>query len=72
MDRGQGLAAIPRQYPGGDVEHGRGILIMQAVVDEISFDITPGRGTTVRMCKELDWDHDAIAHQLLHDQLASV
>jgi serine/threonine-protein kinase RsbW len=73
MDRGQGLATIPRQYPGGDVEHGRGILIMQAVVDEVSFDITPGCGTTVRMCKELDWDHDAIAHHLLRDdQLASV
>jgi len=73
IDCGKGLSVIPRQYPGGDVEHGRGILIMQAVVDEISFDITPGRGTTVRLCKELDWDHDAIAHQLLHDdRLASV
>jgi serine/threonine-protein kinase RsbW len=73
VDRGEGLDAIPRQYPPSDVENGRGILIMKAVVDEISFDITPGRGTTVRLSKELDWDQDAIAHAMALDrQLATV
>ncbi|MCT9934083.1 ATP-binding protein [Planotetraspora sp. A-T 1434] len=73
MDRGHGLHTIPKQYPPSDTENGRGILIMRAVVDEISFDITPGRGTTVRLSKELDWDEDAIAHHLTLDgQLAAV
>ncbi|MET8162207.1 ATP-binding protein [Sphaerisporangium sp. NPDC005289] len=69
-DNGLGLGAIPRQYPAGDAEHGRGILIMQSVVDEITFDITPGNGTTVFLRKELDWDEEWLA---THDRaLASV
>lgn len=73
VDRGEGLDTIPRQYPPADIENGRGILIMRAVVDEISFDITPGRGTTVRLSKELDWDEDAIAYALTLDRrLATV
>jgi serine/threonine-protein kinase RsbW len=61
IDRGPGLVTVPEHYPAGDTENGRGILIMQSVVDEISFDITPGRGTTVRLRKELDWDEDFVA-----------
>jgi serine/threonine-protein kinase RsbW len=61
IDRGPGLVSMPERYPAGDTENGRGILIMQSVVDEIAFDITPGRGTTVRLRKELDWDEDALA-----------
>ena len=38
---------------------------MRAVVDEISFDITPGRGTVVHLRKHLDWDEDAIARTAL-------
>lgn len=72
-DQGKGLHSIPKQYPSGDAENGRGILIMRAVVDDLSFDTTPGRGTTVRLSKELDWDEDAIAHHLTLDrQLAGV
>ncbi|WP_214109951.1 ATP-binding protein [Acrocarpospora catenulata] len=72
-DRGLGLTSIPQQYPPGETENGRGILIMQSVVDEISFDITPGSGTTVRLRKSLDWDEDAIAHHLTRTrELASV
>ncbi|MET8046349.1 ATP-binding protein [Streptosporangium sp. NPDC005286] len=59
IDRGQGLVGVPEHYPSADVENGRGLLIMQAVVDEISFDITPGRGTVVHLRKHLDWDDDA-------------
>ncbi|MEV7965788.1 ATP-binding protein [Sphaerisporangium sp. NPDC088356] len=66
VDNGLGLGAIPKQYPTGDAEHGRGILIMQSVVDEISFDITPGSGTTVFLRKELDWDEEFLAH---HDRV---
>ncbi|MER7212343.1 ATP-binding protein [Streptosporangium sp. NPDC000239] len=67
IDRGQGLARLPEHYPPGDTENGRGILIMQAVVDEISFGVTPGRGTTVHLRKHLDWDDDAL---LLRESLA--
>lgn len=62
-DEGRGLTAIPERFPQGDTEHGRGILIMQSVVDESSFDITPGRGTTVWLCKRLDWDEEVVAHR---------
>ena len=61
VDKGQGLRPVPEHYPAQGRENGRGILIMQAVVDEISFDITPGRGTTVHLRKHLDWDEDAMA-----------
>ncbi|WP_055482589.1 ATP-binding protein [Sphaerimonospora mesophila] len=67
-DRGNGLGSVPRQFPGSDAENGRGLLIMRAVVDDISFDIKPGRGTTVRLCKELDWADDSIAHHLTLDR----
>ncbi|MER7131992.1 ATP-binding protein [Streptosporangium saharense] len=67
IDRGQGLARLPEHYPPGDTENGRGILIMQAVVDEITFGVTPGRGTTVHLRKHLDWNEDAL---LLREGLA--
>jgi serine/threonine-protein kinase RsbW len=60
-DRGHGLTTIPKQYPSPDTENGRGILIMQSVVDDVSFDTTPGNGTTVRLSKELDWADDQTA-----------
>ncbi|GHE37730.1 hypothetical protein GCM10017673_45250 [Streptosporangium violaceochromogenes] len=60
IDMGQGLVRVPEQYPPADTENGRGLLIMQAVVDEISFGITPGRGTTVHLRKRLDWDEEAV------------
>jgi serine/threonine-protein kinase RsbW len=59
IDRGHGLVRLPDRYPSSDIENGRGILIMQAVVDEISFDIAPGRGTTVHLRKRLDLDEEA-------------
>ncbi len=61
VDRGRGLLTLPERFPPGETEHGRGILIMQSVVDEISFDITPGRGTTVWLSKRLDWNEDVVA-----------
>lgn len=69
IDRGPGLLTIPDHYPPDDAEHGRGLLIMQSVVDEISFDIAPGRGTTVHLRKQLAWDENA---RVLRPQLAAV
>jgi serine/threonine-protein kinase RsbW len=42
---------------------------MRSVVDEISFGVTPGRGTTVHLRKLLDWDESADARPR---QLAAV
>ncbi|RBQ17871.1 ATP-binding protein [Spongiactinospora rosea] len=61
IDRGLGLTAVPDRYPPADMENGRGILIMQAVVDEIFFNSEPGRGTTVHLRKRLSWDEEAAA-----------
>jgi serine/threonine-protein kinase RsbW len=55
-DNGKGVPSIPPHFPPPDTENGRGLLIMRSVVDEISFGITPGRGTTVHLRKQLDWD----------------
>ncbi|MEV0588545.1 ATP-binding protein [Nonomuraea sp. NPDC050310] len=68
-DYGSGLPAVPAHFPPAEVENGRGLLIMRSVVDEMSFGITPGRGTTVRLCKELTWDDEAPARAR---QLAAV
>jgi serine/threonine-protein kinase RsbW len=60
-DNGAGVPSMPRQFPPPDTENGRGLLIMRSVVDEISFGITPGRGTTVHLRKLLDRDEEAQA-----------
>ncbi|MEU6999907.1 ATP-binding protein [Nonomuraea sp. NPDC046570] len=62
-DSGRGLPSMPLHYPPADTENGRGLLIMRSVVDEISFGITPGRGTTVHLRKHLAWDDEAGARQ---------
>ncbi|GAA3143942.1 hypothetical protein GCM10010466_38820 [Planomonospora alba] len=59
IDRGHGVVRLPERYPPTDVENGRGILIMRSVVDEISFDMAPGRGTTVHLSKQLSLRPDA-------------
>ncbi|GAA3442596.1 hypothetical protein Pve01_61480 [Planomonospora venezuelensis] len=70
IDGGHGQVRLPDRYPSSDVENGRGILIMQAVVDELSFDAAPGRGTTVHLRKRLDLDEEAVPAR--SRQLASV
>ncbi|MEW9549625.1 ATP-binding protein [Nonomuraea sp. NPDC050783] len=58
-DSGTGVPSMPHGFPPADTENGRGLLIMRSVVDEISFGVTPGRGTTVHLRKSLDWDDEA-------------
>ncbi|GAA2299553.1 hypothetical protein GCM10010149_55580 [Nonomuraea roseoviolacea subsp. roseoviolacea] len=60
-DNGGGLPSMPLHFPPSDTENGRGLLIMRSVVDEISFGVTPGRGTTVHLRKLLSWDDEAEA-----------
>lgn len=70
-DRGRGLRTLPERFPPGDTEHGRGILIMRSVVDELSFDTTPGSGTTVRLRKRLDWDEGVAARRRAQEREAA-
>ncbi|WP_344494281.1 ATP-binding protein [Nonomuraea monospora] len=60
-DNGVGVPSMPHHFPPPDTENGRGLLIMRSVVDEISFGVTPGRGTTVHLRKHLAWDDGAKA-----------
>ncbi|MEU4224676.1 ATP-binding protein [Nonomuraea sp. NPDC026600] len=59
VDNGVGIPSMPMTFPPPDTENGRGLLIMRSVVDEISFGITPGRGTTVHLRKTLAWEETA-------------
>jgi serine/threonine-protein kinase RsbW len=40
-------------------ESGRGLAVMRACVDNVTFDSSPGRGTVVTLRKHLHWSQDA-------------
>lgn len=44
-----------------EAEHGRGIQLMRALVDDVSFGTIPGRGTVVYLQKQLTWKSAAPA-----------
>jgi serine/threonine-protein kinase RsbW len=48
--------AIADAFPGSDAEHGRGLLLMQALMDSLHFESEPERGTVVRLTKALDFE----------------
>jgi serine/threonine-protein kinase RsbW len=65
MDWGRGprrTHAVPE--PGELAESGRGIKIMRALVDELSIDTAPERGTVVRLEKRLTWRDEALVRGL--------
>ncbi len=55
VDRGQGFAAECEKNVHPDSESGRGIKIMRALVDDVSFDSRPDTGTVVYLQKRLSW-----------------
>lgn len=70
VDRGPGIDS----GPGGaetldtlDAESGRGIRIMRALVDDVSFDSHPERGTAVYLQKRLSWQAEAPMARLEHE-----
>lgn len=65
-DHGRGLSGTPTE---GDetAESGRGIKIMNALVDDVTFDTTPGQGTTVRLNKRLTWQDESPMWRLAGD-----
>lgn len=61
VDRGAGFDADGLGHASAplEAEHGRGIQLMRALVDEVHFDSCPDEGTVVYMQKELSWREDA-------------
>lgn len=60
VDRGTGFDedALGRGETPLEAEHGRGIQLMRALVDDVSFDSRPDEGTVVYLQKELSWRAD--------------
>jgi serine/threonine-protein kinase RsbW len=59
VDRGQGFAGDSKDSVHPDSESGRGIKIMKALVDDVSFDSRPESGTVVYLQKRLSWKDEA-------------
>jgi serine/threonine-protein kinase RsbW len=61
----------PAATPLPDAESGRGIKIMQALVDDVTFDTEPEHGTIVYMQKRLTWRDEALLRRLEYDLVHS-
>jgi serine/threonine-protein kinase RsbW len=59
VDRGQGFDDGTEKSVLPDAESGRGIKIMKALVDDVSFDSRPERGTVVYLQKRLSWREES-------------
>src|SRR5579875_289939 len=46
-------------------EHGRGVALMHALVDQVRFESEPERGTVVHLVKRLNFEDSAPAHKLM-------
>ncbi|WP_329250044.1 ATP-binding protein [Actinoallomurus sp. NBC_01490] len=61
VDRGQGFTGETEKSVPPDSESGRGITIMKALVDDVSFDSRPDSGTVVYLQKRLSWQDETAA-----------
>jgi serine/threonine-protein kinase RsbW len=61
IDTGGGFdhAAIGTEMPNTDAERGRGIVLMQALVDNVRFESLPEDGTVVHLVKALELEDDS-------------
>jgi serine/threonine-protein kinase RsbW len=66
IDRGAGFdsTGIGDDAAAPDAEGGRGIQIMRALVDHVTFDNVPRVGTVVHLEKRLEWHEDAVIKRL--------
>lgn len=62
-DRGRGPRPAP-QDRGPLAESGRGIHIMQALMDDLDIDSAPDQGTVVHLRKRLTWRDEALVRRL--------
>jgi serine/threonine-protein kinase RsbW len=60
-DRGRGFDGETKKNVHPDSESGRGIKIMRALVDDVSFDSRPDSGTVVYLQKRLSWTEESPA-----------
>jgi serine/threonine-protein kinase RsbW len=66
LDRGAGFDGDALGHLAADVtaEEGRGIQLMRASVDKVTFDNRPAVGTVVHLEKLLEWDESSVIRQL--------
>ncbi len=67
IDTGRGFdhVSIRDRRAGHDDERGRGLALMQAVMDHVAFTSEPQRGTLVTLVKQLTFDEDSPGQRLL-------
>ena len=61
----------PTPRPEAESESGRGINIMRALVDDVTFDTAPETGTIVYLQKRLTWRDEALLRRLEYDLVHS-
>jgi serine/threonine-protein kinase RsbW len=64
VDMGQGFHEVDDARAHWDAESGRGISIMRALTDEVSFDTRMDEGTAVYLHKQLTWEDEALIRRL--------
>lgn len=64
VDRGPGIESRPVRRVHTEAESGRGIRIMRALVDDVTFDSRPEEGTVVYLQKRLAWRAEAPMRRL--------
>ncbi len=69
-DVGHGFDASSLPLPADDAERGRGVLLMRALVDSLSFEsASPQSGSTVRMEKKLEYADGSLLDHAIADSL---
>jgi serine/threonine-protein kinase RsbW len=71
IDIGHGFDhhALAPQMADLDAEHGRGVALMHALVDQVRFESEPERGTIVHLVKQLHFDDSVPARRLMLESL---
>lgn len=69
IDRGQGFDGSVKGLADAEphAEDGRGIQLMRALVDKVTFTSRPAVGTVVHLEKELEWEDTAAVKRLTED-----
>ena len=73
IDRGGGFDDSTKGLADAEpsAEDGRGIQLMRALVDEVTFHSRPQVGTVVHLEKQLSWDDGSVGQRLTEDQPAT-
>lgn len=73
IDRGGGFDSTVKGLDHADpsAEDGRGIQLMRALVDKVTFTSRPQVGTVVHLEKQLEWHPDSVIRKLTEDKPAT-